>query len=326
VSAVDVVIPAWNSRRWLAGCLEALRAQSLQAAQIIVVDDGSSDGTADWIAQHAPDVRLERFERQRGFAAAANLGIGKSTAPFVALLNADTRADAEWLRSLVTALEAAPKDVGSAASKLLQLDAPSKIDNAGDCFTRYGSALKRGRGESAGGFSRIEPVLSASAGAALYRRAMLDDIGPFDETFESYLEDVDLGLRAQLAGYRCFFVPGARVLHQGGGAGLPRRRYVRLVTANRLATVLHSFPTRLLWRHVARLLWGQWYFFVASRHPRQTLLGYWDLMLRLPGVLARRGHVQSRRQLDVEAFDRLLGRELGEPTLRTLLRRRLTTP
>lgn len=320
--AVDVVVPVWNSRRWIGDCLAALRLQSLMPRAIIVVDDGSSDGIAEWLRDNAPEVQVEQMERHRGFAAAANRGIRAGTAPLVALLNVDTRTDPEWLRSLAGALEASPANVGSAASKMLQLQAPESIDSAGDRFTRFGSAIKRGRGEPASRWTEQEPVLSACAGAALYRRSVLEEIGLFDESFESYLEDVDLGLRAQLAGYDCLYVPTARVLHQGGGSSLPRRRYVRLITANRLATILHNFPAWLLWRHALHLLWGQWYFLVVARHPWQSALGYSDLLRRLPGVLARRRDIQQRRKVDASHFDRQLGRELGEPSLFELLGRR----
>lgn len=322
MTAVDIVIPIWNSRRWIGGCLEALRAQTLEPRSVTVVDDASTDDAVDWLSRHAPDVRTIRLDTHRGFAATANRGIAEGSAPLVALLNADTRADPHWLEELVKGLDSAPETVGFAASKMLQLENPERIDCAGDRFTRYGSALKRGRGEEAGAWSEPGPVTSASAGAALYRRSMLDSIGAFEESFGSYFEDVELGLRAQLAGYGCVYVPSARVLHQGGGSGLPRGNYVRLVTANRVATVLHTFPAALLWRHALCLAWGQWYFLVASRHPGSTLAGYWDLLRRLPRVLARRRALRQDRATTPDEFDRLLGRELGEPGLIELWRRR----
>jgi len=326
VTAVDIVVPVWNSRHWIDDCLAALRLQTLIPRTIIVVDDGSSDGILEWLRDNAPEVQVERLAAHRGFAAAANRGIRAATAPLVALLNVDTQADPEWLSCLATALEDASPQVGMAASKMLRLEAPESIDNAGDHFTHYGSALKLGHGDPSSRWTEQRAILSASAGAALYRRSMLDEIGLFDESFESYLEDVELGLRAQLAGYGAIFVPTAQVLHQGGGSGLPRGRYVRLITANRVATVLHTFSAGQLWRHALRLLWGQWYFLVASRRPWQSLLGYIDLIGRLPRVLNRRREIQSRRRIDAAQFELQLGRELGEPPLSHLLRRWWTGP
>jgi GT2 family glycosyltransferase len=321
--SVEIIVPTWNSKRWLAGCLDALRAQTLTPRSIIVVDDASTDGTADWLAEHGGDVRVTRLDRHRGFAAAANRGIELSTAGFIALLNADTRAHAGWLEALLSYLSRAPPSVGFAASRMLQLSDPDRVDSAGDQFSYYGSALKRGRGDESQEWCKSDTVLSACAGAALYRRAMLDEIGHFDESFESYLEDVDLGMRARLAGYTCRFVPEARVLHQGGGSGLPRRRYVRLMTANRAATILRNFPAPALGRQWLRLLWGQWYFLLAYRRPWQSALGYLNLLRRLGAILRHRRSTQAARRVSSAEFERSLSRRLGEPPLHRLLTQRL---
>lgn len=321
-SAVDVVVPLWNSERWVAGCAAALAAQSLSPRSVVWVDDGSTDGTAERLRAVAPEARIEQLDRHRGFAAAANRGIEVTDAPWIALLNADTRAAPTWLQELVTRALAAPSVVGSVASRMVRMDDPDRIDDAGDLFSRYGSAIKRGRGQPAARWADEGTVTSACAGAALYRRAMLRRIGLFDEAFDSYLEDVDLGLRAQLAGWQCLFVPAATVLHAGGGSGLPRERYVRLMTANRAATVLKNVPASLLLRHAASWLWGQWYFLLAYRRPGPSLLGYWDLARRLPILLRQRRRIQTGRCLPAAGFGRLLARDLGEPPLRRLLRRR----
>jgi GT2 family glycosyltransferase len=324
-SSVDVVVPLWNSQRWVAGCAAALAAQTLAPRSVVWVDDGSTDGTVERLRSVAPDARIERLDRHQGFAAAANRGIEVTDAPWVALLNADTRAAPNWLQALVGRAETAPPSVGSAASRMLQMDDPQLIDDAGDLFTRYGSAVKRGHGEPAAAWSEDGPVTSACAGAALYRRAMLREVGAFDESFDSYLEDVDLGLRAQLAGWGCLYVPRAVVVHAGGGSALPRSRYVRLMTANRAATVLKNVPAALLARRAPSWLWGQWYFLLAYRRPLSSLAGYWDLARRLRSVLHHRRRVQGGRRLPLAACDRMLARQLGEPPLRRLLWRRLRT-
>ncbi len=320
---VDVVVPLWNSERWLDGCLAGLAAQTLTPSSVIFVDDASTDGTRGRLEELLPSARTVLLEAHGGFARAANAGIRATDAPLVALLNVDTEARPEWLEELVEHLLAAGDRVGSAASQMLHLEAPELVDNAGDVFSRYGSARKRGHGEPADRWSQPGQVLSASAGAALYRRRMLDVVGLFDETFESYLEDVDLGLRAQLAGYDCVYVPTARVLHHGGGSGLPRPRYVRLMTANRVATVLKNLPGSLLLRHFLSLAWGQAYFLVAYRRPLSSLAGYLDLVRRLPAILRERRRIQQKRQGSTARVARLLSSELGEPPLHRLLLRRL---
>lgn len=320
---VDLVIPLWNSERWLDGCLAGLAAQTLPPSSVVFVDDASTDDTVVRLEALAPKARILRLPEHGGFARAANAGIRATAAPLVALLNVDTEARPEWLAQLAEHLVAAGDGAGFAASKMLQLDAPERVDSAGDSLSRFGSARKRGHGEPAERWTRPARVLSASAGAALYRRRMLDDVGLFDETFDSYLEDVDLGLRAQVAGYECLYVPTAHVLHQGGGSGLPRPRYVRLMTANRVATVAKNLPGRLLLRHFLSLAWGQVYFLAAYRRPFSSLAGYSDLVRRLPAILRERRRIQRGRRVSTKRLGRLLSPELGEPPLWRLLFRRL---
>ncbi len=321
--AVDVVIPTWNCGLWIDCCLRAIGGQTLKPARVIVVDDGSTDGTSRVLAGWGSRIELVKLERRRGFAHAVTRGMALSDAPWIALLNADTEADPKWLERLVDALSRAGAGFGSAASRMLQLTEPETIDNAGDTFSRFGSAIKRGRGEDADDWMTSEPVLSASAGAVLYRRVVLDELGGFDLDYDSYLEDVDLGLRAQLAGYQCLYVPDAVVLHAGGGSGLARAHYVRLITANRAATILKNFPGRLLLKHLPALAWGQIYFLIASRRPWQSFRGYLDLFRRLASILRERRRIQGSRRLAAAEFDRKLSRRLGEPPLGKLLRRKV---
>lgn len=321
MSAVDVIVPVWNAARWIDRCLQAVAAQTLRPARVIVVDDASDDRSGERLQRWSGDVELLHRSRRGGFARAVTDGLSRSDAPLVALLNVDTEAAPDWLERLTTALLEAGEVYASAASAMVQLDDPHLTDNAGDAFSRYGSAIKSGHGEPFARWRQPWEPTSASAGAALYRRSALDDAGGFDLDFGSYLEDVDLGLRLRALGYRCLYVPSAVVAHAGGGSRLPRRRYVRHVTANRAATVLKNLPASLLLRHAPFLLWGQLYYLIAYRRPLASLAGYLDLVRRLPTVLASRRVLRSRRVLDAAAFDRLLDRRLGEPTLRQLARR-----
>lgn len=319
---VTVVIPIWNSGAWLPGCLDALRRQSLRDFEVVLVDNGSTDGAADDAARRHGELEVIRHERNLGFAAAANAGIRHGRGRYVALLNADTRAEPEWLAELVGCLEAAPPEVAAAASLMLRMEDPERVDDAGDGLSRYGAAAKRGHGRPAAEFAEPAEVLAACAGAALYRRRLFDEIGGFDESFESYLEDVDLGLRARVLGFRCRYVPTARVLHQGHASALGRPRYVTLTTRNRVQLLLKNLPASLLVRHAPRLIWGQLYFLVVNRRPWRSLAGYLGVLPRLAGVWRERRRILGRRRLPVAEIDRALGRTLGEPPLRELWRRR----
>lgn len=312
---VSVIVPNWNTRRWLPGCLEALKAQTYRDFEIIVVDNGSTDGSVAFIQQHYPDIGLLPLSKNQGFAVAVNTGIKVSRSDYVVLLNVDTIPRPDWLESLVTVIEQSPPEIGFLASKMLNLDQPELLDNAGDSFSWYGSSWKRGKGGPAVNYDRPDEILSACAGAALYRRSFFDTVGLFDEEFNSYLEDVDLGLRGQLLGYRCRYVPQAEVLHQGQGAEIPRPRYVYFSTRNRLMVLTKNIPLPLLLKHSYTLLFGQFYFFLVYKKPLASLKGYADFLRRLPLILKKRRQILGRKKISNQALDNLLTRDLNEPSL-----------
>ncbi len=315
---LTVVVPAWNAVRWLPGCLAALRQQVFREFRLIVVDNGSADGSAALVAQAWPEAALMHFERNRGFAAAVNAGVQASRTDWVALLNADTRPRPDWLAALARAAAAAPPDVGALASKMISLERPDRLDDCGDTLSWQGAAAKRGHGLAVSEYARPDEVFSACAGAALYRRAMLEALGGFDERLFAYLEDVDLGLRARLRGWRCLFVPEAEVLHQGHGSGVRGGRYVRLMTRNRALLFLKNLPASVLRRRAGALLYGQWYFFVAYRRPFSSLAGYLGLLAALPHAWRERRRILPSIALAPDHIEALLEADMPEPPLRAL--------
>ena len=244
MSRVAVVIPTWNGRELLDGALASLAGQSLPA-EAIVVDNGSTDGTTAHVRERWPEVSLVALPANRGFAAAVNAGVAASSSEYVALLSNDMELEPEWLAELVAALDADP-GAGSAASKLRMLREPGRLDGAGDLVTWYGATWRRGHGEpDRGQYDARGVVASPCAGAALYRRRALEQVGGFDERFFAYLEDADWGLRSQLAGWRCLWVPSAVAYHLGGATS---RRMgdleTELTARNTLALVLELVPRR----------------------------------------------------------------------------------
>ena len=320
---VSVVIPNLNGVQWLPGCLDALAAQTFRDQEVLLVDNGSTDGSVALLRARYPQVRLLPLERNTGFAPAVNLGIGAAAGEYVALLNTDTVARPGWLAALVRALDESPPETGAVASKMLSLEDSSRIDDAGDALSWTGAAEKRGHGEPAHRFTQRDEVFSVCAGAALYRRSFLEAVGGFDARFFAYLEDVDLGLRGRLLGYRDVFEPAAEVLHQGHGSGLPRADYVRLITRNRVMLFAKSVPWSLLLKHLPRLLYGQLYFAIAHRRPLASLAGYLSLLPCLAHIGRERRRLRASRRLGVAELDRLLTTRMREPPLRTLLRHRL---
>ncbi len=245
---VSVVIANWNGRRHLAGCLPALARQSYPNVEIIIVDNGSSDGSLAWLAQHHPAVTVIANDRNRGFAAANNQGLGAAHGEFMALLNNDTQPEPQWLAALVQALEADER-LGMAASLMLFADRPGVINSTGVCVDRCGISWDRAGGRKLSG-AEDEPVaiFGASAGAALYRRALFDDIGAFDEDFFAYLEDVDLAWRARWRGWRAVHVPRARVLHAHSATGQEGSAFKTYWLArNKVALLAKNYPTPYLW-------------------------------------------------------------------------------
>ena len=242
-----MVIPNYNGERWLPGVLDSVAAQTLAPAEVVVVDDGSTDGSLALLAERYPGVRVVACPVNGGFARAANAGIAAVGAEAVALVNTDIVLDARWLERAVAALAAAPQ-AAAVATKMLDLADPDVLYDAGDVLRRDGVCEQRGRFErDTGRYDTPGEVFAACAGAALYRRAAVRAVGGFDERFGTYLEDVDLGLRLQLAGWRCRWEPRAVARHAGGGsAGGLRHGPGAWVQRNTLLLVARSFPLRWL--------------------------------------------------------------------------------
>lgn len=315
---VTVIIPVWNGAAWLPACLRALEEQSFRDFEVIVVDNGSTDNSRDLARTGCPRASLIAFKRNCGFASAVNAGIRQCHTDYVALLNMDAQPRPDWLLNLVRVMDASGPEVGCLASRMLSLANSALADDCGDILSWQGAAAKRGHGQPADLFNRMEEIFSACAGAALYRRVMLETLGGFDERFFAYLEDVDLGVRARLRGYRCLFVPAAEVLHQGHGSAMPQARYVRLVTRNRLLLLFKNIPARLLLRHAFSLLYGQLYFFIAYRRPFAALAGFCSFLMSLPYVFRERRRVLKNIAVSLEQLDQLLSPTMQEPPLREL--------
>ncbi len=323
---VAIVIPNWNGLLWLEDCLTCLRKQRFQDFKIVIVDNGSVDGSIEFLAEHFPEVEVIELGQNTGFAHATNVGIDCTDSLYVALLNNDTKADPNWLMALADALDKAPPDVAGIASRMVQMDRPDLMDDAGDVLSWYGSATKRGHGKPASDFSNPCEVFSPCAGAALYRRSVLKQLNGFDECFFAYLEDVDLGFRARIAGHRFLYSPAALVQHKGHGSSLPSATYVKLITCNRFLLMFGVVPGRLLLKHMFRIAYGQFYFFAAYRKPIASLKGYARfLRFFLTGEISRRRkNSKEMRQLSNQEIDQILSLERPGPPIKAALVRNIT--
>ena len=248
---VDVVIVNWNGRKYLAPCLDALACQTFTDFQVWLVDNGSMDGSVDFLRTHYPHIHLICNAENRGFAAANNQAIRAGNSRYVATLNNDTTVDPGWLEALTRVLDENPH-AGMTASLMLFADRPEIINSAGIGVDRVGIAWDLRGGEPVSSYNTHPvPVFGACAGAALYRRAMLDEIGLFDEDFFAYLEDVDLAWRAQWAGWQALSVPQARVLHHHSataGEGSPFKN--RLLGRNKVWLIAKNYPAPQVWLYL----------------------------------------------------------------------------
>lgn len=229
---VTVVIPNWNGDAYIASCLDSLKAQSIENVPVIVVDNGSTDGSCERIKSQYPWVQLIELDQNYGFCKAVNVGIEAAQTKYVILLNNDIRADKEFIRALLRRAESDEK-IFSCQAKMLQMDRPDRIDNAGDQYCALGWAYTRGKDRPAAEFTEAAQIFSACGGAGLYRKEVFQKIGLFDEAHFAYLEDVDIGYRAQICGYENWYEPEALVYHKGSAATGSRHNAFKVFHASR---------------------------------------------------------------------------------------------
>jgi GT2 family glycosyltransferase len=321
---VTVVIPNWNGMQWLSGCLESLQGQNLSGFKILLVDNGSTDGSVQFIKSHYPETEIIQLPRNLGFARAVNIGIEKCTTPYIAILNNDTIVYRGWLSSLLEKIESLPQDIAGISPKMLRMDDCCVVDDAGDELSWYGSATKRGQGEPASDYCDELEVFSPSGGASLYRREFLVKTGGFDQDFFAYLEDVDLGLRGRLLGYRYLYLPTAKVLHKSHGSGIRYSDYVKLVTRNRLFLFVKNVPCSLLFKHALKLLYGQIYFFITYGHPLASLKGYWSFIINLPETMKKRRKQMKNIKVDQAEINSMIHIRAPHPALSHLIKAYVT--
>ena len=318
-----MIVVTWNRRELLRACLTSLRRQIAAEFEVIVVDNGSTDGSAD-VAEHEFGCRVLRNRENRGFCAANNQGIAAARGKFIALLNNDAEAEPGWLAALCRAFEDRP-EVGMAASKILVYEDPGRIDKAGHLIFPDGQNRGRGSGErDLGQYDRVEECLWPDGCAAMYRRQMLVSIGSFDEDFFAYADDAELGLRARIAGWKCLYVPDAVVRHHRGSTlGLESTRRLELIERNRVLLAVKLFPWSLLWLnggyYIVRLAAGWW---GARRAMGDTarfpgVKGKWTIAIALlrgdlealrlvPRMLRKRAGLRRIRKLSPREVRRLI--------------------
>ena len=307
----SVVIPHWNAIQFLPTCFDALQRQTYQPIEVIVADNASHDGSQELIKREYPWVKLIELEKNYGFTGACNAGTRAARGEFIALLNNDTEADPGWAAAVVDAFQRHP-DAGSVASKMLLFDRRDHIHTAGDFFTVDGRAGNRGVWErDEGQYDREEYVFSACGGSSAYRRTMLDAIGLLDDDFFFSGEDVDLGWRAQLAGWRCLYTPRAIVYHHlsASGGGVTASFYDG---RNSIFILVKDYPSALWRKYGGKILRAQWklaWEAIRARRgaaARARLRGMAAGLFGIPRMLRKRRIVQASRRVPIEAIEAIL--------------------
>lgn len=213
---VSVIIPNFNGVAYLDGVLGSLEKQTIKNYEVILVDNGSSDGSCAFVMANYPWVHLIELPENLGFCGAVNHGIRASRAPYVLLLNNDTEVEPDFLEEMCAALRR-HKKAFSCAAKMVQYHDRNKLDDAGNYYCALGWSYARGKGKDIHTYETEEQIFAACAGAAIYRKKVFEKIGLFDEEHFAYLEDTDVGYRARIYGYENWYAPKAVVYHVGSG-------------------------------------------------------------------------------------------------------------
>lgn len=321
---VTVIILNWNGERYLEASLQSLRQQTFSKIEVILVDNGSTDGSLELVAKQFPEVQIMPLHSNMGFSAGNNVGLRHARGQYVALLNNDTEVAPHWIEQLADTLDQHP-EIGFCASKMLLHDQPHLADACGDFYSIEGIAGKIGHMEPAHRYNDQREVFGACAGAAIYRRSVLEELDGFDEDFFLVHEDSDVSYRARLLGYRCLFVPTAVVRHhlsatlggQSDTAAYYAQRNMEFVFFKNMPTwlLLKYLPLHMLtdlFLLVRYLAHGQgWVFLRAKLHA----------LAMMPKMLRKRREIQNTRRVPAAEIDRLLLRGYLWEKIRRVLRR-----
>jgi len=309
---VYTVIPNWNGKDSLADTIESLLDQD---TGIIVVDNGSSDGSSDFVSSEYPDIELIRNPKNLGFAGGVNCGMRKALelgAEFIALLNNDAVADKRWISKLIMRMESDNR-LGIVTSKIMGRD--GTLDSTGECYTSWGLSFPRGRGEkNIRKYDSANYIFGASGGASLYRASTLKDIGLFDEKFFAYYEDLDISFRAQLRGWKVGYEPEAVAYHEIGATSSKIKGFTTYHTIKNLPMVFwKDVPLALMPKIFPRLLLAHWMFIFRATSRGQiwpAFKGVAAAIAYFPIILVQRYKIQSSRKMPASYINSIISHDL----------------
>ncbi|MBQ7359897.1 MAG: glycosyltransferase family 2 protein [Lachnospiraceae bacterium] len=276
---ITVVIPNYNGIEYLKKCMLSLEPEWPEPASVLLVDNGSTDGSVEWFRQNYPLCRCLELGSNTGFSGAVNAGIKASESEYVILLNNDTEVKTGFIAELLEIMDRKGNEkVFSASSMMIDMWKPELIDDAGDLYCALGWAFSRGKGKSCEKYETEKNIFAACGGASIYRRSVFEEIGYFDEQHFMYLEDIDIGYRALIHGYRNVYQPKAKVLHAGSASSGSRYNDRKTVwaAANSVYLIWKNMPLLQWIFNLPLLLLGfmvKWLFFAKKKMGKLYLQG-----------------------------------------------------
>lgn len=295
---VTVVIPNYNGIKYIRDCMDSLRKQEGIPFDLLVVDNGSEDGSLEVLQEEYTEARVIALEENTGFCHAVNLGIQNSNTPYVILLNNDTVVKPGFVEALVKTIEESER-IFSVSSMMLSMTDENIIDDAGDGYSMFGWAYARGKGKIAVRYEKRAEIFAACGGAAIYRKEVFGKIGYFDENHFAYLEDIDIGYRARIYGYRNVYEPAAKVVHAGSATSGSRYNEfkTKLSSANNAYMIAKNMPFLQWLFNFPFLLLGflvKLSFFTLKKMGKLYVKGYWKGTCRIFTESGRKHKVAFR--------------------------------
>ncbi len=308
---ITVVIPNWNGKRFLKECIESLEQQTYKEFSVTVVDNGSTDGSVEYLQETFPQIHIIRLPVNKGFSFAVNRGIEHAKTPYILLLNNDIEVASDCFEQMMHSVQSLP-EFDFFALKMINYHERSLLDGAGDGVLRGGVGYRYGTMEKdSKRYSHGCAVFGACGGAVLYRQNFFSTVGIFDDDFFAYLEDVDLNLRANRLGLRCYYIPEARVYHIGSATTGSKINPVtiRLTTKNNINIIVKNYPLSLLLQFIPAIAVYQffWLLFVLKKMKFLSYLkGIVMGLVQVPVMIQKRKAIQKEQAITPHQFGELI--------------------
>lgn len=309
--AINIIIPNWNGKHLLGECLGSIQKQTYHDFTVTIVDNGSNDGSVDFIRKHFPEVCCISLPINSGFSCAVNIGIKNNTSPYILLLNNDIELAPDCLQQLTINVQKR-QAFDFFSPKMINYHSRDLIDGAGDGVLRGGVGYRYGTMEKDGGiYDQDGEVFGACGGAALYKKSFFETVGLFDEDFFAYLEDVDINLRARRLGLRCYYIPSAIVYHIGSATTGSKinEMTVKLSTKNNINIIVKNYPAALFFKFLPVIIIYQFFWLLFILKKRKFLAyikGLINGIAQIKKMSMKKAEISRNQQITNSEFAELI--------------------